>query len=395
MGNIKVEQRLERWLSHPLSGLLVLFVIVAAIFLFIGKFVAQQIVGITQGILMEKWYFNLVMGYGLLFWDPDSFIGNLFLGEYGLFTMVPIYLFGLLLPLVFSFYLVLHCLQDSGIFSHLSKMADGSLRRIGLSGSAMIPMILGFGCVTAALISTASLPSKRERFIASVLLCIVVPCSAQLAILMAVASTLGARYLLLYFAVVTLVFLAIGFLLNFILKGSPSPFVARFAPIRFPRMRTILKKAVVESKAFLLDATPTFALGSVLMALLQYFNGFSTLYEWFSPITRGLLHLPDQATNLFVLSVVKKDLGAAMLYSIVHNQGMTDGQITVALVVTTLFVPCFAATLVLYKDRGPIVASIIWLSSLSIAILMGAAVSMFLTLNYPLFHTRMGVTSFL
>lgn len=131
------------------------------------------------------------------------------------------------------------------------------------------------------------------------------------------------------------------------------------------------------------------------MTVLNHFDGLITIHRWFSPITQGLLHLPDQATNLFVLAMIKKDLGAAMLYSIVSDQGMTDQQITVALVVTTLFVPCFAATMVLYKDRGPLVASLIWMGSFLLAIVAGALTSNILALNCPLFHTRIDLGSFL
>lgn len=74
---------------------------------------------------------------------------------------------------------------------------------------------------------------------------------------------------------------------------------------------------------------------------------------------------------------------------------MTDHQITVALVVTTLFVPCFAATMVLYKDRGPLVASLIWMGSFLLAIVAGALTSNILALNCPLFHTRIDLGSFL
>jgi ferrous iron transport protein B len=157
----------------------------------------------------------------------------------------------------------------------------------------------------------------------------------------------------------------------------------------------LLSTAWRETKELLIDATPTFAIGGVLITVLNHFDGLITIHRWFAPITKGLLHLPDQATTLFILSVIKKDLGAAMLYSIVSGQGMTDQEITVALVVTTLFVPCFAATMVLYKDRGPIAASIIWAGSFLLAIVVGTLISIFFTLNCPLFNNRIVLGGFL
>lgn len=370
----------EEVLRKPVTGIPLLMLLLVGVFLLIGKVVAQMVVPVTQGVLLETWYYDFIYGYGILWFDPDSLLGNLLIGEYGVFTMVPIYLLGLLFPLVFSFNFVLTLLIDSRLFPYISALSDGAFRRIGLSGAALIPMILGFGCVTAALISASSLPTKREQIITSILLCITVPCSAQLAILMAVAATLSLGYLSYYFATIALIFIVSGMLLNQIIPGSSGPYHPDYPKIQFPSLIHTIQKTVRTSWYFLTDAAPTFVLGGVLMSLLSYYNGFSVLYRLFSPITQGLLHLPKEATSLFLLSIVKKDMGAGMLYSIVTNLSMTQLQITVSLIVTTLFVPCFASTMVLYKDRGFLTASLVWVSSFLISILLGALSSNILTL---------------
>ena len=102
-------------MSVFLSGCLPVLALIFGVYIFIGRFVAGIVVDFTQNILMGTWYYNLIMCYFSAFMDRDSFVPSLLIGEYGLLTMVPVYLLGLLLPLVFSFYFVLYLLKDSGL----------------------------------------------------------------------------------------------------------------------------------------------------------------------------------------------------------------------------------------------------------------------------------------
>ena len=377
IGDIMIN-KLEKAMLRPVSAIPSILLLLILIFLFLGKFVAQTVVDFTQGILFGTWYYNIITGYTSLFLDPDSLAGCLLIGEYGVLTMVPVYLFGLLLPLVFSFYFILILLQDSGLFNRISLLADKSLSHIGLSGSAVIPMLLGFGCVTAALISTATLPSKRERLIASILLCIAVPCSAQFAVILAIASEIEFKYLVIYTVTIVIIFLISGLMLNLLIPGEAESCKPSYIPLVAPSPARTLSKTIRAAKEFLTDAAPTFVLGGIIMALINYFNGFITIHKWFSPVTSGMLHLPEQATDIFILSIIKKDLGAAGLYSIVSKEAMTDPEITVALVVMTLFVPCFASVMVLIKDRGILTAAFVYFGSFLIAFSVGSVISFLL-----------------
>ena len=117
------------------------------------------------------------------------------------------------------------------------------------------------------------------------------------------------------------------------------------------------------------------------MALLSYTGGFQKIHQWCSPITSGLLQLPDRATDLFMLAIIKKDLGAAEMYAAVAQGSFSDIQITVILIVMTLFVPCFASLMVLYKDRGPLIASLTWAGSFLLSFSVGAVISRLLRLG--------------
>ena len=136
---------------------------------------------------LGDYYLSVIHGIVTPFFAEDSFWGNLLIGQYGMLTMTPAYLFGLLLPLSVGFYFLRHLLEDTRLFPKIAKLLNRPFHILGLNGYAIVPIMLGFGCVTIALVSTELLGTKRERLIASILLCISVPCSAQVAIIISFA----------------------------------------------------------------------------------------------------------------------------------------------------------------------------------------------------------------
>ncbi|MDO4552911.1 MAG: nucleoside recognition domain-containing protein, partial [Bacillota bacterium] len=370
--------RLDKLLLNPFTGLPLLLLLLLVIFLFIGKFLTQTVAGFTEGVVMSRWYYNWITGLMTDWLDPDSLWGCVLIGEYGLLTMVPIYLLGLLLPLVVGFYLLMSLLEDSGVLPRIAVLSDRSFSAFGLNGKSVIPILLGFGCVTMALVSTRILGSRRERRIASVLLCVAVPCSAQFAIILAVSSSLEPVYLALYAGTMLLIFSVLGVFLNRILPGQSTDLLLSLPPLRLPTAANALKKTARKSRHFLTDAGPMFLIGGMLISLLNYFNGFPILRQWLSPLTTGLLHLPEDTATLFLMSVIKRDLGAAGLYTMVSRGDLTQPQTLVALTVMTLFVPCIASVMVLFKERGPLDALLIWAGSAIVAFGAGGLMALIL-----------------
>lgn len=370
--------RLGRAFLNPVLGLPLLTLMLTGIFLVFGKVLAQTVVGFTQTVVMGTWYFNWITGllYPLL--DPDSLMGGLLIGEYGILTMVPIYLLGLLLPLVTGFYFLISLLEDSGLLPRMAVLSDRLFTRFGLNGKAIIPTLLGFGCVTMALVTTRILGSKRERLIASALLCIAIPCSAQFAIILAAASFLTLPYLIVYSGAIALIFFVTGSLLNLLLPGASTDLFLTLPPLRLPAGGNLIKKTARKTRQFLCDTGFMFLLGSLIITVLNHTGGFTALHRLLSPLTQTLLGLPRETAALFVMSIIKRDLGAAGLYSMMQQGLFTQPQLTVALIVMTLFVPCFASLFVLWKEQGPAAAVLIWLGSFLAAFTAGGAASLFL-----------------
>ena len=322
-----------------------------------------------------KYYLTVIKGFITPFFSDESFWGNLLIGQYGMLTMTPAYLFGLLLPLVAGFYLFRHLLEDSNLLPRIAKLLDRPFHLIGLNGNAIIPILLGFGCVTVALVSTSLLGTKRERMIASVLLCISVPCSAQVAIIFSFAFLLGLKYFLLYLLIITLIFVLLGTLMNLLLPGTLQTAVMPTPPLRMPDLWKNIKTTAGETVEFLKETVPTFLIGGTVICILDFYNGFMLLRKWFAPLTVDFLKVPENAANLFVMSIIKRDLGAAGFYSMVQNGSFTEKEILITLIVLTLFVPCFASQMILFKQGRPLAAVLIWAGSFLIAFSVGGLVS--------------------
>jgi ferrous iron transport protein B len=236
--------RLGQQLVRPVVGLPALLLFLVAMYYFIGVFIAQVVVDFTEEVLLTEYYGTFIENLVSRFISADTLLGNILIGEFGLLTMTVIYLFGLLLPLIIGFYLALSLMEDSGYLPRLATLVDRVLMGLGLNGRAVIPMILGFGCVTMATITTRLLGSRRERVIATVLLGITIPCSAQLGVIAALIAPLGIGYFFGYIAVILIVFVLLGTGLNRVLPGSSTDLLIDLPPLRLPLFKNVAKKRI-------------------------------------------------------------------------------------------------------------------------------------------------------
>ncbi len=370
--------KLGRWMLKPTTGIPILLVILFCVYQIIGVFVAQTVVGITEEIIMGHYYYRFIMGIMTKFLDDSSFLGQLLIGEFGILTMAPIYLFGLLLPLVVGFYLVLSIMEDSGYLPRLAALVDRLLTGLGLNGRAIIPMILGFGCVTMATITTRILGSKRERFIATMLLGLAIPCSAQLGVIMGLIAPLGGDLLFLYVFVITAIFVLTGTILNRIMPGQSSDLLIDLPPIRMPLLKNVLYKTYSKSKMFIKEAGPLFVLGAAIITIFQYTGILTVIADFFAPITEGFLKLPKETAQTFIMGIIRRDFGAAGLNTMAAQGLLNPVQIVVALIAITLFVPCIAAIMVIFKERSWQESLLIWVGSFVISFLTAGAIAQIL-----------------
>ncbi|MDZ4167206.1 MAG: ferrous iron transporter B, partial [Coriobacteriia bacterium] len=200
--------RLSRFMLRPATGLPLLAVLLAAVYQVLGVWVAGDIVGLTEETLMQGVWEPFVRGLVERVFADGTVVHTLLAGEFGVLTMTATYLVGVIFPLVAGFYLLMALLEDSGYLPRIAALADRALTGLGLNGRAIIPLILGLGCVTMGTLTTRILGSKRERFIATALMAIAVPCSAQIAVIAALMARVGGVYAAVYFAVLIAIFVA-------------------------------------------------------------------------------------------------------------------------------------------------------------------------------------------
>ena len=362
---------LGRLMVQPLTGLPVLAVFLYAMYKFIGVFIAGDVVGFTEKIIMQGYYEPFVRSLVGHYIPRNTALGTILTGEFGVLTMTVTYILGLLLPLVVGFYLALSAFEDSGYLPRVATMTDRLMTGIGLNGRAIIPLILGFGCVTLATIVTRVLGSERERRIAVFLLSLAIPCSAQLAVIAGLMTRVSGNYVFLFVLVIFTVLATTGTLLNRFLPGESTDLLIDLPPLRVPRISNVLKKTATKSYHFLVEATPLFAVGALIIGVLQVTHMLEILQKLLQPLTVGWLTLPKEAATAFIMGFVRRDFGAAGLASM----PLTEIQTIVGLITITLFVPCIASTLIIFKERGRKEGLIMWPAIFTLAFIVGGLVA--------------------
>lgn len=363
--------RLGRLAVRPLTGLPILVAVLALMFYVLGVVVAGHVVGFTEGTVMNGFYVPFVQRLPAHILRPGSVAGRLLAGEFGVLTMGVTYLFGLLLPLVVAFHLMMAILEDSGYLPRMAVLADRLLTRIGLNGRAVIPIILGFGCVTMATVTTRLLGTRRERFIATLLLGLAIPCSAQLGVIAGMVAPLGPGYVALYLVTLALVFGLTGLVLNRVVPGQSSDLLIELPPMRWPRPANVLTKTWHKSRHFVVETAPIFLGGSLLIALVDLTGALSRVHLFTRPLISGWLGLPPETATAFIMGLLRRDFGAAGLSSI----PMSSAQTLVALITMTLFVPCVASMMIIWRERGWKEGILVWAGSFGSAFAVGGIVA--------------------
>lgn len=347
-------EHLSRFAVRPWTGIpLLLVVLYFGLYQFVGHFGAGTLVDFLEGTLFEQ-HFNPWVTKLVTTLIPWAVVRELFVGEYGILTLGLRYAVGIILPIVATFFLFFSILEDSGYFPRLALLVDRIFKKIGLTGRAVIPMVLGFGCDTMATMVTRTLETVRERIIATMLLALAIPCSAQLGVILALLSKFTGA-LLAWFVCLLLIFLVIGVLAARVMPGEAPMFYMELPPMRLPQLSNVLTKTYSRMQWYFLEILPLFILISVFLWLGKITHFFEKLVEWMTPVMASL-GLPKETAVAFIFGFFRRDYGAAGLYDLQTKGLLNANQLTVAAVTLTLFIPCVAQFLIMKKERGMKVA---------------------------------------
>lgn len=339
----------SRLTLHPLTGVpLLFFVLYFGLYRFVGGFGAGTLVNWLETIYertltpqINAWVEQHI---------PLPALQSLLAGDYGILTMALRYALAIVLPIVGAFFLVFAVIEDSGYLPRLAALADRIFKSLGMSGRAVIPLVLGFGCDTMATMVTRTLESSKERVISTLLLALAIPCSAQLGIVLGILSS-SPKALAIWTCFILLVFLLVGFLSARLLPGESAGFFMELPPMRLPRLQNVLVKTYTRMVWYFLEVLPLFVLASVIIWIGELTGAFDLLLKALAP-AMGLLGLPPETASVFLFGFFRRDYGAAGLFDLYSRGGLTGVQLIVAAVTLTLFVPCIAQFIMMVKERG-------------------------------------------
>ena len=366
-------RRLGAWSTHPLWGIPVLGAVLFACYQFVGVLGAKTAVDFLENQI----FYDRIVPWteaALRFLVPwkglQEFLvgpagvpfrehGGLVIGRYGLLSMGLSYGMAIVLPIVTTFFIAFSVLEDSGYLPRLAVMVNKVFKRMGLNGKAVLPMVLGLGCDTMATMTARIMETRKERVIVTLLLALAVPCSAQVAVILAMTASLplAATAWLLGAILATLVL--VGWLAARVLPGRGSDFVLELPPMRVPQAGNVAVKTLARIEWYLREALPLFLLGTLLLYGLDRLGAIAVLQRAAAPVVVGMLHLPKEAALAFILGFLRRDYAAAGLF-LQYQPFLKAGTLTremqieivVALVTLTLFIPCIANFFMILKERG-------------------------------------------
>lgn len=400
-----VSEILGRITMHPVAAFPILIIILWIIYKLVGEFGAGTCVDFFENKifgnslvpsggfdisiyipLLQKTYtfahvdfqgFNYYLGLlAQKVVSKDNIIFELFLNEQsGLIQVGLTYAIAIVFPIVGFFFLAFGIMEDSGYLPRLAVMVDKVFKRIGLNGKAILPMVLGLGCDTMATLTTRILNTRKERVIATLLLALAIPCSAQLGVIAGILGRISGIYFALYVFIICTQLLFVGYLSSKILPGTTSDFIMEIPPFRMPKLSNIFIKTFYRIHWFLKEAVPLFMIGTLALFIATKLGVLSFVERMSAPVIKNFLGLPVETARGFILGFLRRDYGAVSIFNTLQEKGESSGidpkQILVSLVVITLFIPCIANFFVMIKEQGAKNAFLMFAFILPYAILIG------------------------
>jgi len=349
-----LRERVESLTIHPIWGSIIIGFLLLFMYIVIGQGVASKGVDFLKYIL-ELWlvtplekFTNSICQYPLVI--------DLLFGDYGLISKGLVLSLAVLLPIITVFFLFFSFLEDLGYLSRLTILVHKAFSWIGISGKAVIPMVLGLGCVTMATLSTRILEQRKSRLITTLLLALGVPCSAQLGIILSFAAFISPLGVLAVLVIVIAQIFIVGKVATLILAGRKECFLLELPPFRLPRFRNIILKTYYRVEWFLKEAVPLFLVGFIILFIFDKTAILLAVEKLFTPLIVGGLGLPKESVELLFMGFLRKDFAAAELLLEAKQGLFSYRQMLVALVTTTLFVPCISTFLMIIKEFGVKVA---------------------------------------
>ena len=277
------------------------------------------------------------------------------------------------LPIIVTLFFFLSLLEDSGYMARVAFVMDKLLRKVGLSGRSIVPMLIGFGCTVPGVMASRTLSSERDRKM-TILLTPFMSCSAKLPIYAFFASAFfpgkSALVMILLYAlgIVTAVFMAMVMKLS-IFKGEPVPFVMELPNYRMPSSKSVCQLLWDKAKDFLQRAFTVIFVATIIIWFLQTFDIkfnivtnsqesiLATIAGFIAPIFKPLGFGDWRISTALITGFMAKESVVSTLTVLFGTTEALLGTITAAgaaalLVFCLLYTPCVAAVASIKRELG-------------------------------------------
>jgi ferrous iron transport protein B len=307
------------------------------------------------------------------------------------------------IPIIVVLFFFLSLLEDSGYMARIAFVMDKLLRKIGLSGRSIVPLLVGFGCSVPAVMSTRTLPSKRDRRMTTLLIPFM-SCSAKMPVYAFFTEIFFPAYampvmMLLYFGGILVAILVALLSKNTLFKGQAVPFVMELPNYRVPGAKNVLQLMWDKAKDFLQRAFTFIFIGTIVVWFFQSFdfsmNMVSDSSKSMLASLAGLLaplfapmHLDDWRIVTSIISGFLAKESIVSMTSVLYGgkeilkQSMTTLQAASFLTFCLFYTPCIGAVASIQREQGRryALATVIfqclvaWVLSLAVYLVLGLVI---------------------
>ena len=339
-------ERVDDIIMHPFLGYVILLGVFLAFFFVIFKVGNPLEEFFLSPLNSLRSYLSVHLGNSLLFYLAEGLIQGI---GGGVAIVLPYFI-----PLLF----LMSLLEDIGYLARASFLMDKFMHRIGLHGNSVSPFILGFGCNVPAVVSTRILGSRRDRIITTLLIPFI-PCSARTTIILAlVAFYMGPFWALGFYFFNIFLLGVLGRILSFFYKEPTPGLILEIPTLKMPSLKNMVRKTYVQLKAFIKFAWPILIAGSVVLALMQYFQLDKYVNLVLSPLVEKALGLPQELGVTLVFGFLRKELSLVMMLQAlgVNYQDLmtviTHQQMIIFVVFISFFIPCLSTVAIIWRELG-------------------------------------------
>lgn len=331
-------EKIQNLIDKPVLGTVILL-----LFAYVGFKLLLEFITISEGPInsllapVNKLIEDMIAGF-----LPPGVISTVLAKAIPEGLLIP---FTIIMPAMLMVSFLMAMLEDTGLLPRYSVALERLGSMFGVSGQAVIPLSLGFGCRTPAIVAARIMPNDSQRFIVITLLSIVIPCAATLGILASVISEFHASLLVLVLTMLT----ALIFLAAILSRLMPveNTFVYELPPLRVPLWSNVWNKIRIRFSGFFTEVMPLLLVMSIgIRALME--SGALEVFKGMEAYTRLLFGIPAEAFVAVLITIFQRYLAPLVLM----NLTLTPREATIAISMIALSLPCLPMVVMIIRDMG-------------------------------------------